>query len=464
VGTLALTGILVAGTGIWYLRKLGGELNLATESTAVKLDLVNAARARSWEMVSALRGIYLFASLNNQMAFDASARQLDAALRRAGEQIGQIRPLLTTEEGKVNLAKFESGLSEFRQVSREYTRVCRAHDFEKLSGLVPQVGAFATRSDQALTVLKDEQRRLLKEAQTRSARLRSQSTLASICMSSVLLAVVVLGAYQVRRVSRTLATAVGEISKGASQVSSAAVQIFSASQSLAQGSSEQAASIEETSASTEEINSMARRNTESSRAAAELVSASQQKCAQTSLSLEQMVAAMGEIKAQSGKIAKITKVVDEVAFQTNILALNASVEAARAGEAGLGFAVVADEVRNLAKRCAQAARDTAALIEESIAKSKDGQAKVDEVAGAIRGVTEEAARVKSLVEEVSVGSQEQTTGTEQVARAIAQMEQVTQQAAANAEEGVAAAQTLNTQSAALQEIVERLAAMVGGRR
>jgi methyl-accepting chemotaxis protein/methyl-accepting chemotaxis protein-1 (serine sensor receptor) len=155
-------------------------------------------------------------------------------------------------------------------------------------------------------------------------------------------------------------------------------------------------------------------------------------------------------------------VIDEIAFQTNILALNAAVEAARAGEAGMGFAVVADEVRNLAQRCAQAAKDTAALIEESIVKSNDGKNKVDQVAVAIRAITEESAKVKTLVDEVSLGSQEQTRGIEQVAKALTQMEQVTQQSAANAEESAAAAEELTAQASTLMEVVHQLSSMVGG--
>ncbi|MCC6391421.1 MAG: methyl-accepting chemotaxis protein, partial [Bryobacterales bacterium] len=174
------------------------------------------------------------------------------------------------------------------------------------------------------------------------------------------------------------------------------------------------------------------------------------------------VVAMGEINTQSDKISKIIKVIDEIAFQTNILALNAAVEAARAGEAGMGFAVVADEVRNLAQRCAQAAKDTASLIEESIAKSNDGKVKVDQVASMIRAITEESAKVKTLVDEVNLGSQEQTRGIEQIGKAIIQMEQVTQKTAANAEESASAAEELNAQSETLKDVVERLAAMVGG--
>ena len=208
---------------------------------------------------------------------------------------------------------------------------------------------------------------------------------------------------------------------------------------------------------------MARQNSQNSRLAADLVTQSQSKFVETNQSLDQMIVAMGEIKTQSEKISKIIKVIDEIAFQTNILALNASVEAARAGGAGMGFAVVADEVRNLAQRCAQAARDTTDLIEESIAKSKDGKAKVDQVAGAVREITEESIKVRSLVDQVNLGSQEQARGNERIGGAIAQMEHVTQRTAASAQDGSEAAKQLNAQSMALKEIVERLAGMVGSR-
>ncbi|HEY1342507.1 MAG TPA: methyl-accepting chemotaxis protein [Bryobacteraceae bacterium] len=265
-----------------------------------------------------------------------------------------------------------------------------------------------------------------------------------------------------RGINRALTRAVAELGESAGQLASAASQVSSASQSLAQGSSEQAASLEETSASSEEINSMARKNTENTQAASQEMAQTEQKVSDANARLGEMVASMKEITDSSNKISKINKVIDEIAFQTNILALNAAVEAARAGEAGMGFAVVAEEVRNLAQRSAQAAKDTAALIEESIEKSTVGSRNLNLVAEGIESITAGAMQVKTLVDEVNLGSQEQARGIEQVAKAITQMEQVTQKTAANAEESAAAAEELTAQSDALRGIVERLVELVGG--
>lgn len=265
-----------------------------------------------------------------------------------------------------------------------------------------------------------------------------------------------------KQVSAPLREVALRISQGADQVSISAKHVSQSGVSMAHGASQQAASLEETSASSEEISAMARRSAEDCRATAELVASSQDKFAEANRSLNQLVVAMDEIRASSGKVSKIIKVIDEIAFKTNILALNAAVEAARAGEAGLGFAVVADEVRNLAQRCAQAARDSAEIVDESITRSKEGKVRLDSVAVAIQTVTEDALKIKALVDGINTASVEQTQGFAQIARSISRMEAVTQTAAGSAQQTAAAAEELNEQSHVLLEIVSVLAQIVGG--
>jgi methyl-accepting chemotaxis protein/methyl-accepting chemotaxis protein-1 (serine sensor receptor) len=266
-----------------------------------------------------------------------------------------------------------------------------------------------------------------------------------------------------RTVVTPLSRSLTALTDGADQVASAANQVAGSSQSLSQGATQQAASLEETSASMEEMSSMTRQNAEHSQQAADRMATTEQQVKTAGSALDGMVTSMTAIKESSDKVSKIIKTIDEIAFQTNILALNAAVEAARAGEAGMGFAVVADEVRGLAQRSAQAAHDTAKLIEESITNVNQGHTRVGEVSGAMDAIAESASFVRNLIDQVSVASRQQAQGVEQVAQAIAQMEKVTQTTAATAEESAAASEELSAQAETAKEIVRSLESLAGGR-
>jgi hypothetical protein len=290
---------------------------------------------------------------------------------------------------------------------------------------------------------------------------RATLTLAGACLAGLLFGAA-LTFFFMRSIDRDLRTIVRELGDASSQVAGAALQIAGSAQSLSQDASEQAASLEETSASSEHVNSLTNRNAENSRSAAGNMGEASQRIEEANFNLDSMVAAMKDISASSEKIAKIIQVIDDISFQTNILALNASVEAARAGEAGLGFAVVAGEVRNLAQRCAQAAKDTAGLIEDSIAKSADGQIKLHRVTTAVYSITESATNVRTILDDVKNGSEEQARGIEQVTRALTQIEKLTQRTAANAKKSAAAGEELSAQSETLRDVVTRLSSMAGG--
>jgi methyl-accepting chemotaxis protein len=297
-------------------------------------------------------------------------------------------------------------------------------------------------------------------AKSAAAQLHNTATtLAGACVAGLLIGVA-LTFFVTRDINRALRKVLQDLGGAAHQVMTGASQISASAQSLAQGASEQAATLQETSAAGEQINAMASQNAENSKSAADNVAEASKRIGEANRNLEQMAVSMDEINASSDAISKIIRVIDEIAFQTNILALNAAVEAARAGEAGLGFAVVADEVRNLAQRCAQAAKDTAGMIEESISKSNDGKTKLDRVAKAVRSITESAGKAKTLVDEVKLGNEEQARGIEQIAKGITQMEQVTQSTAAQAEESAAASSELSTQAQAIGLVVLRIRALV----
>jgi len=265
-------------------------------------------------------------------------------------------------------------------------------------------------------------------------------------------------------VARPILAGLGALRAGTLQVTSAAGQASASSQALSQGATEQAASIHETSASMAQLSTTTRHNADNSHAAAALTADVDGRVERSRRALDSMIVSMSAIQQSSQKVGKIIKTIDEIAFQTNILALNAAVEAARAGEAGMGFAVVADEVRNLAHRAAQAAQETEALIEESIATAQAGTAEVTQVSTMIVEIKEGVARVKALMDDVTSASREQAQSIDQVSSAVAQMDSVTQTTSATTEETAALSEELSAQANQSMTIVSGLQVLVAGTR
>ncbi|MFH1155025.1 MAG: methyl-accepting chemotaxis protein, partial [Pseudomonadota bacterium] len=268
----------------------------------------------------------------------------------------------------------------------------------------------------------------------------------------------------VRNLSKTLFRVIEGLRSSTDQVSSAAGQVSSSSQTLAQGASEQAASIEETSSSMEEMSSMTRQNSEHAGQADTLMKDANKSVETANVSMGQLTQSIKEISKASEETSKIIKTIDEIAFQTNLLALNAAVEAARAGEAGAGFAVVADEVRNLAMRAAEAAKNTASLIEGTVKQVNDGSKLVAATNDAFSQVAESSTKVGDIVSEIAEASKEQSNGIEQVNLAITAMDKVIQLNAASAEESASASEEMNAQAEQLKEYVGDLILLVTGKR
>ncbi len=269
--------------------------------------------------------------------------------------------------------------------------------------------------------------------------------------------------FMIRSVTGPLRSIADRLTQGADHVSRASTQVASSSQQLANSSNQQAANLEETSASLAEMSAMTdsnKENTLQANSMAEKVRAAAVSCREA---MNQMSEAITKIKTSSDETAKVVKTIDDIAFQTNLLALNAAVEAARAGEAGRGFAVVADEVRNLALHSAQAARNTADLIQESQNNASDGVSASGQVVQVLEDILSTIMSMTELISQISSASQEQAEGIKQINDAVTQMESVTQANASNAEKSAMASERLSVQAKELNDVVSVLVGLVHGR-
>lgn len=262
---------------------------------------------------------------------------------------------------------------------------------------------------------------------------------------------------------RSLGKIVRSVREGSDSIHTGATEIASGNSDLSSRTEQQAASLEETAASMEQLTATVKQNADNARQASSLAQDASGTATRGGQVVDEVIETMRGISTSSKEISDITGLIDSIAFQTNILALNASVEAARAGEQGRGFAVVAGEVRNLAGRSADAARDIKALIDNSVQQVQQGSSLVEQAGQTMKEVVAAVKRVTDIMDEISAASQEQSGGIQQVSQAVSQMDQVTQQNAALVQEAAAAAASLEDQAQRLEQVVSvfRLAADAG---
>ncbi len=389
--------------------------------------------------------------LNNASEFEKVRGELKHRIKLGVSNITTLLDSIESEEFKKNWNDALKGLEEVDKLEATLF-----NSWKKRVDLMPKL-------EQEARKLKEEAIGILTLMKHKYSTMRKIGDwiIMGVWVSGVVL-LFSLGLVIIRSINKSLGKQIENLAEGAEQVASASQQVSTASQSLAEGASEQAASIEETSSSMEEMSSMTKQNADNAIECDRIMKHE----AATNFQLigermHKMQGAFRETVKASEETAKIIKTIDEIAFQTNLLALNAAVEAARAGEAGAGFAVVADEVRSLAMRAAEAAKNTAHLIQGANDKIKEASTLNDQVIEVLDKNTEIAKKVTELIGEIAAASNEQAQGIEQINKAIAEMDRVVQENAANAEESASASEQLSAQAQQMRSIVDGLASLAG---
>ena len=373
-------------------------------------------------------------------------KEIKQNLRNLNALIPAIKDAELVEAAKVLPSRIETFLTGIDQVSKIWNkRKALEGKLEKLSASISSVAVRFERNTRAG----------IETANTRVAMVSTGATLVTVVV------LVILGWLVSRSITMALRNVIDGIAESSANLEQASRQVAGASESLAEGSSEQAASLEETSGSMEEMAAVTKQNAESAGMARNESDNAGRVLKEAMSVVEELTQAMEQVLNTGTETGKIVKTIDEIAFQTNLLALNAAVEAARAGEAGAGFAVVADEVRSLAMRAAEAAKNTADLIDDSIGKINRGNDLVGQTNQAFEDITQASSASGRLVSEIASASQEQAQGIVQVNQAMFEMDKVVQQVAAGAEETSAASKDLNSQAVGLADLVADLSRLAG---
>ncbi len=372
---------------------------------------------------------------------------------RAFETIEKAKHLFSPTQLE-NWNRYVSIRSEFAPLPQKMYTARMAEDWNKAQFLLTkELNPVAQKIQSITSTLVSRNSSLLR---TEGEELASSINLMNwIQILSAIIAVVT-SVVIVSLITRNVVRVTREIAESSEDVSLTSGHISEGSQKLAEGANIQASSIESVSASMEEMAAMTSQNADNASEAKVLAGQAQESASQGQNTMGEMQRAIHAIKESSDQTAKIVKTIDDIAFQTNLLALNAAVEAARAGEAGKGFAVVAEEVRSLAQRSADAAKDTADLIEQAVENANGGVRITESVSTLFETINDGSTRVANLITEIASASKEQAEGINQVSNSVNDMNQVIQENASNSEESAAASQELSTQAELLLSLVSSL--------
>ena len=492
-GLVILLMLAVTTIGVTQIHRINGGIEAMSRDFYPKTVMANAVKNALNDTARSMRSV-LF--LNTAAEVNAELATIEKSDRLIGDTLTRFKQAASSEQDAQLLKSVEEVRSKYAPLLAGYVKLVKEGSIEQARDLaLPEIGPVQQKYFEALDKLIEAEGGRMDIAGKEAEAVSGNAAMVMIALSSIAAVLgVLVGTLVTRGIAGPLTAAVGVARRVAGgdlttqvevkskdetgqllqalrdmndglvaavqQVRSGTESIAIASREIAAGNADlsarteaQAGSLEETASSMEQLTQTVKGNAENAQEANKLVTEASERALKGGQVVGQVVQTMGSIKESSRKIVDIISVIDGIAFQTNILALNAAVEAARAGEQGRGFAVVAAEVRNLAQRSAGAAKEIKALINDSVEKVDAGGKLVDDAGSTMDEIVTSVRHVADIMGEITAASQEQSSGIEEINRAIAQMDEMTQQNAALVEQAAAAAESMQNQAGTLAQSV-----------
>jgi methyl-accepting chemotaxis protein len=492
-GLVILLMLAVTIIGVTQIHRINGGIEQMSRDFYPKTVMANTIKNALNDTARSMRSA-LF--LNTAAEVNAELAVIEKSDRLIADTLARFKQAANSEQDVRLLQNVEASRAKYAPLLAGYVKLIKDGSVEQARDLaLPEIAPLQQKSFEALDKLIEAEGARMDSAGKDAEAVSSSAAMLMIALSSIAAVLgVLVGTLVTRGIARPLTAAVGvarrvaggdlatrvevksrdetgqlmqalrdmndglagavrQVRAGTENIAIASREIATGNADLSARTEAQAGSLEETASSMEQLTQTVKENASNAQEANKLVTAASERALKGGQVVGQVVQTMGSIKESSRKIVDIISVIDGIAFQTNILALNAAVEAARAGEQGRGFAVVAAEVRNLAQRSAGAAKEIKALINDSVEKVDAGGKLVDEAGDTMDEIVTSVKHVADIMGEITAASQEQSSGIEEINRAIAQMDEMTQQNAALVEQAAAAAESMQSQAGKLAESV-----------